>query len=141
MEIKKINLTGTYFVHELIVEINNKTVEYIINYASLPNGKRYLQNYCKKRIVKLTTSERKQIKSFIENDFKDCLITESWLSPFEIERKNQEILLKKIWPDYPNSSFRWQYLTGLLKLSCEYLGIDYADNKDNNSVHNPSSLE
>lgn len=132
MKVKKITLTGTYFSHELTIEINNKIVEYTINYASLPNGTRYMQNYSKKRIVKLTTSEKKKIKLFIENDFKDCIVTDSWLSPFDTERENQEILLKKIWPDYPNSSFRWQYLTGLLKLSCEYLGIDYANNNDNN---------
>lgn len=132
MKVKKITLTGTYFSHELTIEINNKIVEYTINYASLPNGTRYMQNYSKKQIVKLTTSEKKKIKLFIENDFKDCIVTDSWLSPFDTERENQEILLKKIWPDYPNSSFRWQYLTGLLKLSCEYLGIDYANNNDNN---------
>lgn len=37
-----------------------------------------------------------------------------WLSPVKSEREFQEHLLKKIFPDYPNGAFLWQYMNGLL---------------------------
>lgn len=51
-------------------------------------------------------------------------VSVSWLSPIESERQWQEQGIKKIWAGYPNCSFRWQYLNGLIRMTCEYLKID-----------------
>ena len=41
------------------------------------------------------------------------------LSPIESEREWQEELIRKIWPCYPNESFPWQYLNGLIAMAHE----------------------
>ena len=68
MELTYINKKATYYHYEITVVINEKVVDYDVHIAAT-NDKKWIQNYGKKHIVKLTTSERKQIKKYIENDF------------------------------------------------------------------------
>lgn len=45
---------------------------------------------------------------------------ETWLSPIESERKQQEDRLRKIWPGYPEVQFQHQTLNGLLNIAEDY---------------------
>jgi len=68
METTYINKKATYYHYEITIVINETVVDYDVHIA-VTNDKKWIQNYGKKHIVKLTTSERKQIKKYIENDF------------------------------------------------------------------------
>lgn len=42
---------------------------------------------------------------------------ENWISPIKSEADMQEQMLKKIFSDYPDSAFKWQYLNALIQLA------------------------
>lgn len=48
------------------------------------------------------------------------LENETWLSPVEAEREDQENRLRKIWPGYPDVQFQHQTLNGLLNIAEAY---------------------
>lgn len=59
-----------------------------------------------------------------------------WLSPVPEEREWQEDALKELFPSYPNSAPRWQYLNGLLQIALIYkeqMEIDHGNSKSDNS--------
>lgn len=49
---------------------------------------------------------------------------EDWISSIESEREYQETALRKIWPNYPNDSPKFQYLNGLLHLAESYFNSE-----------------
>ena len=61
------------------------------------------------------------IKGFL--DHARLMKDESWLSPVESEREQQEKDLKKIYPSYPNAN-KWQCLNGLI-----YFTLSAAEDK------------
>jgi hypothetical protein len=51
------------------------------------------------------------------------LTNDKWLSPVKSEREWQEKHLLKIWDNYPNAGPLWQYMNGLISLTCKQLNI------------------
>jgi len=56
-----------------------------------------------------------------------------WLSPVPEEREWQEDVLKELFPSYPGSAPKWQYLNGLLQIALRYKeGIEIDPENDYN---------
>jgi len=56
-----------------------------------------------------------------------------WLSPVPEEREWQEDVLKELFPSYPGSAPKWQYLNGLLLIALRYKeGIEIDPEDDYN---------
>jgi hypothetical protein len=65
-------------------------------------------------------TKKSDIIRFIILSEKNSSGLDTWMSPIAEEKEWQEDVLKELFPSYPNSAPKWQYMNGLLQIALRY---------------------